>query len=47
MKKKYINPTIMVVKIQTAGMLAISKGEGTVSANDSDARDFDFDEDEY
>ncbi len=55
MKKTYMIPTLLVVKIKTTGMLATSPdGNGMVDPNatpsdpnDFDARFCDFDEDEY
>ena len=56
MKKTYINPNLVVVKIATHQMLA-SSPDGTtngldpnasaIGAGDLDARGFDFDDDEY
>ena len=49
MKKTYINPTIMIVKIETHQMIAQSIGivEGNINPEDSGARELDFDEEEY
>ena len=54
MKKTYQNPTLEVVKIQTAGMLAVSGGVGNGSTvgnsyNSDDVsygRDYDFDDED-
>ena len=54
MKKTYINPALEVVKIQTAGMLAVSGGVGNGSTvgnsyNSDDVsygRDYDFDDED-
>lgn len=53
MKKTYQNPTLEVVKIQTAGMLAVSggvadgDGVGNAVKGDADyARGYDFDDEE-
>lgn len=35
-KKEYMQPTIQVVKIQTAGMLALSRVDGYDGGYDSD-----------
>lgn len=49
MKKQYINPTMMVVKVQTTHMIALSLGVGAEgSANEAEGRDsYDWDDDEY
>ena len=53
MKKTYINPELMVVKIETQGMLALSGGLDTATditdPNEFGSREFeeDFEEDEY
>ena len=51
MKKTYINPNLMIIKIHTVGMIATSLDKNSqVVTNENDVlgRDFDFDdEDEY
>ena len=48
MKKTYISPIVMVVKVATNGMLATSLQRGEDWTNGSgDAREFEFDDDEY
>lgn len=55
MKKTYINPEMRIVKLMSQRIMAgsLRKGEGSINAEDSDARedffsddDF-FDEDDY
>ena len=52
MKKTYINPELMVVKIETQGMLALSGGLDTATditdPNEFGSREFEeLEEDEY
>ena len=53
MKKTYINPNMVIVKIATQQMLASSdpnsgaKFDPTQSSNTMEGRAFDFDDDEY
>lgn len=50
MKKTYINPNLMIIKIHTVGMIATSLDKNSqVVTNENDVlgRDSDWDEDEY
>ena len=48
MKKKYINPAMEIVKIETQQIIAASlgMGAGDKTPGSADSRFFDFDEDE-
>lgn len=51
MKKTYINPKMDIFKLNVvhhmlAGSFGVTVGKTPTSANDSDARDFDFDDEE-
>ena len=46
MKKTYKNPTMVVVKIQTQHMIAISTLGTTDATSGNLGRDFDFDDEE-